>query len=370
MGSVPLSTHPFCRDLWDMSSHKPTSPVDRMQEEETLIHDANRGMVEPAPGVPLPRHRVYHKFSTNTVEDEVFEVVRAAAQEMAAATGDPIVEIRVAGGWCRDKLLGTESDDIDFVFSSVSGLTFAGYVNKVLAASGEPTTDLGSHAVRNAEQSAHLETVCIGIAGLEIDMNQLRRERYDPGSRIPEITIGTLFDDAERRDFTINALFYEFGATQADDNIVDPTGKAMRDLIDGVVRTNIDPVQSFTDDPLRMLRAVRYVTRYGFRMDPSVRVVFDDANVRQQFRHLVSRQLTMRELFKMFHQEERADSLKLLAEVGKNVPLASSDNMPGSIVRNGSFLDDVVPIRYLLRDTVNIPLEVRYMCKYCHCCTI
>jgi tRNA nucleotidyltransferase (CCA-adding enzyme) len=199
-------------------------------------------------------------------------------------------------------MLGTDSDDIDFTFSDVSGRRFAIQINEVLQARGKPTTDLDAHAQRAAKQSEHLETVCIGVAGLNIDLNALRRESYSPDSRIPEISRGTLLEDALRRDLTINALFYRLGRNAAEDAIEDPTGNGLRDLRAGLVRTNVDPVQSFSDDPLRLLRCVRYATRYGFRMETETRAAFDCAAVRRQFRTLVSRQLVMRELFKMLLQ--------------------------------------------------------------------
>ena len=312
--------------------------------------------------LPPLRYTVNVNFKTTPVEDEVFEVVRTAAHKLARQTGEPVIKIRVAGGWVRDKLLGTESDDIDFAFSDISGLHFARHVNEVLKARGLPASDLESDAIRNSEQSAHLETVCIGIAGLEIDMNALRRERYNPTSRIPEITPGTVTEDATRRDFTINAMFYKFGPTPKEDCIEDPTGNGMRDMRRGVVRTNIDPVQSFTDDPLRMLRCVRYVSRYSFRMDPDVRKVFDFPPVRRQFRALVSRQLTMRELFKMLHQDERADAIKLLGDVGLEGPIADPQS-PDDEAFGGSFMDDVLPVHILLKSCFGIPVQASRLCS-------
>ena len=233
---------------------------------------------------------------------------------------------------------------------------FAHHVNSVLAERGEQTTDLDSKAVRNAEQSAHLETVCIGISGLEIDMNRLRKEKYKPTSRIPDIESGTLFDDAMRRDISINALFLKFGEGENEYVVEDPIGRGLDDLEAGIIRTNIDPVVSFSDDPLRMLRAVRYATRYNFRFEPAVKETYNHPKVREQFRTVLSRQLVMRELCKMMNQDERAASLRALAAVG--------NKLHSGVL--SSFLNDVIPVHEILKDAFNVAPEVSdFVCYDC-----
>jgi tRNA nucleotidyltransferase (CCA-adding enzyme) len=91
-----------------------------------------------------------------------------------------------------------------------------------------------------------------------IDLVNLRSEEYAADSRVPVIEIGTPEQDAMRRDLTVNALFYNINTGQ----IEDLTGKGISDLQARICRTPLDPLQTFMDDPLRVLRAVRFARRF------------------------------------------------------------------------------------------------------------
>jgi poly(A) polymerase len=90
-----------------------------------------------------------------------------------------------------------------------------------------------------------------------------RAERYDPESRNPDVRPGTLAEDIWRRDFTVNAL-----CQSLEGEVLDLTGKGITDLLDGVLRTPLDPAETFAEDPLRMFRAARFVARLGFTLAP------------------------------------------------------------------------------------------------------
>ena len=111
----------------------------------------------------------------------------------------------------------------------------------------------------NPDQSKHLETATTRVMGTWVDFVNLRQETY-ADTRIPEMSIGTPLQDAERRDLTINALFYNINTR----SIEDLTGSGLNDLARGVIRTPLDPLVTLKDDPLRALRAVRFSTRFGF----------------------------------------------------------------------------------------------------------
>mmetsp|Transcript_4126 Transcript_4126/g.11998 ORF Transcript_4126/g.11998 Transcript_4126/m.11998 type:complete len:165 (+) Transcript_4126:106-600(+) len=157
----------------------------------------------------------------NEEERRLFDLLRSVARGL----GDKQVEVRCAGGWVRDKLLGRGSDDIDIALDTMSGEEFANHLNEYLTSHGEQRANVA--VIRsNPDQSKHLETAKVKYQGIEIDFVNLRSESYASTSRIPEIEFGTAEEDAVRRDFTINALFYNIGQG----NVEDLTGKGLEDL--------------------------------------------------------------------------------------------------------------------------------------------
>jgi hypothetical protein len=177
-------------------------------------------------------------------------------------------KVRVAGGWVRDKLLGRANDDIDFAVDNMKGSEFAAHVvdflNKVCP--GPKTSSVGVIQA-NPVQSKHLETATTRILDMWLDFANLRTDIYFPDSRIPVTTIGTPKQDAERRDLTINAMFYNL----SEETVEDFTGKGVSDLETGTIRTPLPPLETFLDDPLRVLRTVRFATRFGFKIEDTVR---------------------------------------------------------------------------------------------------
>ncbi|MGC8862836.1 MAG: CCA tRNA nucleotidyltransferase [Armatimonadota bacterium] len=103
-------------------------------------------------------------------------------------------------------------------------------------------------------------TAMITVAGCQVELVGARKESYEPGSRKPATVPATLVEDAARRDFTINTLMENLHTGE----IIDLTGTGMRDIRDKIIRTPQDPLITFEDDPLRMLRAVRFAARLGF----------------------------------------------------------------------------------------------------------
>lgn len=176
------------------------------------------------------------------------------------------LELRIAGGWVRDKLLGKPSDDIDVAITPMNGLPFAEALASYLQAR-EPDQKISIARINaNPDQSKHLETARMKFLGYEVDFVNLRSETYATGSRIPQMSLGTPLQDALRRDITINSLFYNIHTREVEDF----TGKGLEDLRDGLVRTPLEPAQTFADDPLRVLRCIRFATRYGFMLDDSI----------------------------------------------------------------------------------------------------
>lgn len=120
----------------------------------------------------------------------------------------------------------------------------------------------------NSDKSKHLETATIKVGDVFIDLVNLRCETYSEDSRVPQVEIGTPEQDAFRRDLTINSMFYNINTNTVEDF----TGKGIQDLKDKVLRTPLDPLQTFLDDPLRLLRTVRFAQRFGFEIAPEITV--------------------------------------------------------------------------------------------------
>lgn len=183
-------------------------------------------------------------------------------------------QVRIAGGWVRDKLLNRLNEDIDVAVDNMKGAEFANHVAEYLGSVGLKTSSVGVIQA-NPEQSKHLETATTKVLDQWVDFANLRTEVYDPASRIPVVAIGTPTQDSERRDFTLNSLFYNL-TTNA---IEDLTGRGVADLRAGVIRTPLAPRVTFLDDPLRVLRGVRFASRYSFVLESDMRSHMADKDV-------------------------------------------------------------------------------------------
>ena len=171
------------------------------------------------------------------LDHKIFGIV----SEVAAEKG---VRAFVIGGYVRDCFLGRPSKDIDIVVEG-SGIEIAEAV--------------GERVHSNVSVFKNFGTAMLRYKGIEVEFVGARKESYNRNSRKPVVEDGTLEDDQLRRDFTINAMAFslqkeDFGA------LVDPFG-GIRDLASGIIRTPLDPDTTYSDDPLRMVRAVRFATK-------------------------------------------------------------------------------------------------------------
>ncbi|GMH48895.1 hypothetical protein TL16_g00399, partial [Triparma laevis f. inornata] len=213
--------------------------------------------------------------------------------------------LRVAGGWVRDKILETiplptpvtsrlshspqtqnSPVDIDIALSGTAGVDFAESFKEIAEIAGEGGSRVGVVGL-NPEKSKHLETATMTLGNFYLDFVNLRTDEYsDTKSRIPEIKFGSPKEDAFRRDLTINSLFYNLDSMK----IEDYTGMGLRDLVDGVIRTPLSPVETLLDDPLRVLRAVRFASRLRFEICRELREAMCEEKVRVALKGKVSRE--------------------------------------------------------------------------------
>lgn len=210
----------------------------------------------------------------------------------------------------RDKLLGRESHDIDIAVDSMTGVELGVIITDYTVSRGDAAHRMGIVS-QNPEKSKHLETACIKVCGYDIDLVNLRAESYQEDSRVPsEIKFGTPREDALRRDFTINALFYNINTEEVEDF----TGLGIADLKDGLVRTPLDCSITFYDDPLRILRAIRFSKRLGFRLDEKMYQVTRNKGLTSRLQ-IVSRQRYNKELAEILSGENALCGLQGLFDM-------------------------------------------------------
>lgn len=172
-------------------------------------------------------------------------------------------KVFVAGGYVRDEFMGKDPKDLDLLVNKPNGgIDFANWI----------TTKIGAHSEGNPVTFPRFGTAKFNLRGIThngIDISDMdieavmpRKEQYTAGSRKPDVSVGELKDDVERRDFTVNSLLKDLSTGE----ILDLTGMGKDDIKAGIVRTPLSPDKIFTDDPLRMLRAVRFAIKYHWNL--------------------------------------------------------------------------------------------------------
>ncbi|KAJ3805839.1 hypothetical protein F5876DRAFT_51138 [Lentinula aff. lateritia] len=226
---------------------------------------------------------------------------------------------RIAGGWVRDKLLGSQSNDLDIALSDIMGLAFAEHLAE-FAKSQNIEVGTISKIAQNPDQSKHLETATFKMFGLEIDLVNLRSEEYASNSRIPTgVTFGTPVQDALRRDMTINALFYNVHTRTVEDF----TEKGLNDLRNGIIRTPLPPRETFLDDPLRIIRCIRFASRFGFQFVPELEDAVKDPTIQATLVSKVARERAGMELTKMMKGRDPVHAVSLIQDLSLFDPIFS-----------------------------------------------
>ncbi|CAH2559969.1 CCA tRNA nucleotidyltransferase [Cardinium endosymbiont of Oedothorax gibbosus] len=202
------------------------------------------------------------------------------------------LETYVVGGFVRDILLGRASKDIDIVCIG-DGMVLAEAVAKYKAVSVSLFKSFG--------------TAMLQWNGWVVEFVGARKESYLLGSRHPSVSAGTLPDDQMRRDFTINAMAISLNK-EGYGRLLDPFN-GHRDLIDGLIRTPCDPKQTFSDDPLRIMRAIRLAAQLHFSITPETLVAMTAVRDRLG---IVAQERISEELHKMMATDRPTYGFKLL----------------------------------------------------------
>ncbi|MDR0489392.1 MAG: CCA tRNA nucleotidyltransferase [Propionibacteriaceae bacterium] len=183
------------------------------------------------------------------------DCARKVTEPLARAFVDAGHSLYLVGGSVRDAILGIKSDDLDFTTSARPD-----QIESILKGLGGPMWDMGRDfgTIGTILRSKDEEW--------KVEITTFRADAYEPGSRKPMVRFGDRIDeDLIRRDFTINAM----AVNLADGSFVDPY-RGQVDLAEGVLRTPSTPEVSFSDDPLRMMRAARFAARFSFRPVPEI----------------------------------------------------------------------------------------------------
>lgn len=196
------------------------------------------------PGEPLKRPAEPAEVLPRAVADPAFALLRQSARELG-------VRAWAVGGYVRDTLLGRNHPDLDVVAEGGRALQLA-----------ERFAELGQ--VARPVLFPRFGTAQVTWGGRLVEFADARSESYAPDSRKPAVQPATIEQDLRRRDFTVNAMLLDL-----DGRLHDPLG-GRRDLARRLLRTPQDPVSTFRDDPLRMLRALRLAAQLGFELHPAL----------------------------------------------------------------------------------------------------
>ncbi len=228
------------------------------------------------------------------LEHKIFSIVSEVASELG-------VRAFVIGGYVRDCFLGRPSKDIDIVVEG-SGIELAEAV--------------GAKVHSNVSVFRNFGTAMLRYRGIEVEFVGARKESYRRESRKPIVEDGTLEDDQLRRDFTINAMAFslqkdDFGA------LVDPFG-GIRDLAAGIIRTPLDPDTTYSDDPLRMVRAIRFATKLSNEHQTFTIVPESLASIsrNKERMSILSKERIVEELNKILVTPKPSIAFRLLEETG------------------------------------------------------
>lgn len=222
--------------------------------------------------------------------EEIFRKVYNTAQRLG-------YEVYVVGGYVRDLLLGKKGKDIDFVVVG-DAMKFADALKHDLH-------------LRTIVRYPRFGTFMVRYYGYQLEFVNAREESYDPHSRKPVTKTADLYSDLSRRDFTINTLAMHISPEKFGEIIDVYNGR--EDLRKGIIRTPLDPVQTFSDDPLRMLRAIRFATQLGFTIEQRT---FEAIKANAHRLSIISQERITDEFNKILMAEKPSLGLKLLDESG------------------------------------------------------
>jgi poly(A) polymerase len=229
-----------------------------------------------------------HEHALPLTQQRLIEAVADAASAIGVRT-------YLVGGFVRDRLLGREGEDIDLLTVDDDGTRILEAVARRFGwASPQRFERFGTGQIRGG--------------GFVVEVVRARSESYDAASRKPDVRPGTLEEDIWRRDFTVNAL-----CQTLEGRVIDVTGRGLDDLRRGILRTPLDPEQTFSEDPLRMFRAARFVAQLGFTTAPGLTAAMSRMAARSR---ILSAERVAEEFRRLLLSEHPRAGLELLRDGG------------------------------------------------------
>ncbi len=213
---------------------------------------------------------------------------------LKAAIEESGYDVFIVGGFVRDIILNREKDEIDFLVVG-DGIEFAQKFAYKLG-------------VKNISVYKNFGTAHFRFGDIDLEFVGARKESYKKNSRNPKVEVGTFEDDINRRDFTINTLAFSV----LEKKIIDTFG-GLNDISNRIIKTPLDPLKTFDDDPLRIMRAFRFVSQLNFDIHPDT---FKAASEMAERLKIVSQERITDEFMKILASPKPSVGLKLLQNSG------------------------------------------------------
>ncbi|MHB1576168.1 MAG: CCA tRNA nucleotidyltransferase [Candidatus Dormibacteria bacterium] len=251
----------------------------------------------------------------------------------------------LVGGYPRDLLMGrASSPDVDVVLEQVDAELGARWLRSSWGRRGK---------VVSFERYGTAQIAFPIGAGdrFTVEFVRARSEAYSPESRKPTVSPGTMEEDVLRRDFTINTLLLS-----AQGELLDPTGLGLADIRRRLLRTPLAPRLTFEEDPLRMLRAVRFASQLDFELAPGVEEAIQEAAPRLR---IVSRERVREELLKLLMGQRPSRGMELLHRTGLLLEISPELEQMSGVEQGGYHLGDVLQHTALALDLSAPSRQVR-----------
>jgi tRNA nucleotidyltransferase/poly(A) polymerase len=218
-------------------------------------------------------------------------------------------KVYIAGGFVRDKLMGKSSKDIDFVVNLPNGgIRFANFIAKKTGSYKPESNPVIYERFGTAKFNLRgINYKGVDLSDIDLESVMTRTEKYDSDSRKPETAYGSLEQDVYRRDLTINSLLLNI----SNNEILDLTNKGIDDIKNNVIRTPLDPDMTFNDDPLRMLRTIRFTTRYNSNIPQNI---LDSIKTNADKLNKISKERILDEFNKIILTDKPSEGIKLLMD--------------------------------------------------------
>jgi putative nucleotidyltransferase with HDIG domain len=239
----------------------------------------------------MPLKKQLIPFAITPEEEKIIGFIAECAKHIGKQT-------YLIGGYVRDKLLNKPGKDIDVMVVG-SGIEMA----KAVASKLDPKPPLAVYE--------NFGTALLKYSEFNIEFVGARKESYRKSSRKPVVEDGTFEDDLRRRDFTINAL--ALSLNEVDYGMLIDAFNGLSDLKNKIIRTPLDPDITFSDDPLRMMRAIRFAAQLNFRVDPEI---FKSISRNKDRIHIISQERISDELNKMILAARPSIGFDLLFKSG------------------------------------------------------